>query len=222
MQNILDFRSYVYPDTALGSTWYGISEVSMTLCDVNGIPHEERLECIYTRGLATELARWIFSRFDLFPSPNNDKSGNRLDPWQDFYWPYLAHFLQAIKKYKKRYPRAAPSRGSSLLLIQSQIDRCIGSRPELEKALDDLDVKAITSIAPPFLIHPAIRRDPLPFLRESLSISFCSRLTGTCLGEPLGDVTSSGFRTGDKLYVAAYKEALTYRSQGRRSDEDTN
>jgi hypothetical protein len=48
MQNILDFRSYVYPDTKMASVWHGISEVSMTLCDVNGIPHKERLECIYT------------------------------------------------------------------------------------------------------------------------------------------------------------------------------
>ncbi|KAH6874092.1 hypothetical protein BKA70DRAFT_1449740 [Coprinopsis sp. MPI-PUGE-AT-0042] len=41
MQNILDFRSYVYPDKELSSVWYGVSDMSMSLCNVNGIPHEE-------------------------------------------------------------------------------------------------------------------------------------------------------------------------------------
>ncbi|KAH6876508.1 hypothetical protein BKA70DRAFT_1055008, partial [Coprinopsis sp. MPI-PUGE-AT-0042] len=101
MQNILDSRSYVYPEVGRSSVWYDISEVSMSVCDVNAIPHEERLECIYTRGLATELARWIFSRFRLVSHPDTGELQHP-DPWADFYWPYLAHFLSAIKAYKKK------------------------------------------------------------------------------------------------------------------------
>ncbi|KAH6869832.1 hypothetical protein BKA70DRAFT_1131554 [Coprinopsis sp. MPI-PUGE-AT-0042] len=89
MQNILDFRSYVYPNDEMLSVWYGVSEVSMTLCDVNAIPHEERLECIYTRGLAMELARWIFSRFDLrsHSPPSDPTSQQHPDPWSDGWCP---------------------------------------------------------------------------------------------------------------------------------------
>ncbi|KAH6869620.1 hypothetical protein BKA70DRAFT_1029423, partial [Coprinopsis sp. MPI-PUGE-AT-0042] len=59
LQNVLDFRSYICPDDDASSVWYRISVESMTSCDVNAIPHEERLECIYTRGLALELAAWV-------------------------------------------------------------------------------------------------------------------------------------------------------------------
>jgi hypothetical protein len=168
MQNILDFRSYVYPEQeTMSSVWYGISEVSMTVCDVNGIPHEERLECIYTRGLAVELARWIFSRFSLRTdlAAHDSLPGQQLDPWADFYWPYLAHFLHAIQVYKKKYPDATPSRGSNFTLIRSQIDRCVGGRPELEKALTRIKNKSVKSIAPVFPFSPAVRKTPLPFSR---------------------------------------------------------
>ncbi|KAH6902170.1 hypothetical protein BKA70DRAFT_1113287 [Coprinopsis sp. MPI-PUGE-AT-0042] len=167
MQNILDFRSYVFPDAGQSSPWYGIAEVSMKSCDVNGIPHEERLECIYTRGLAIELGKWIFTRFYLRPDDATDGAEEELlDPWKNFYWPYLAHFLSAIIVYKEKYPNAAESRGCSLKLVQTQIDRCVGGRPGLQQALDAIDTKAITSIAPPFTYSPVLRKDPLPYSCE--------------------------------------------------------
>ncbi|KAH6866102.1 hypothetical protein BKA70DRAFT_1080716, partial [Coprinopsis sp. MPI-PUGE-AT-0042] len=59
LQNVLDFRSYIPPNDDISSVWHRISAGSMAFCDVNAIPHEERLECIYTRGLALELATWV-------------------------------------------------------------------------------------------------------------------------------------------------------------------
>ncbi|KAH6901004.1 hypothetical protein BKA70DRAFT_1437233 [Coprinopsis sp. MPI-PUGE-AT-0042] len=136
MQNILDSRSYVIPK------WVGHPS--------------ERLECIYTRGLATELARWIFSRFRLVSHPDTGELQHP-DPWADFYWPYLAHFLSAIKAYKKKYPRAALS---SLARVQKQIDHCVKGRPELVQALKAIDVKTISSISPPFTVSPGHAPEP--------------------------------------------------------------
>ncbi|KAH6887774.1 hypothetical protein BKA70DRAFT_1122083, partial [Coprinopsis sp. MPI-PUGE-AT-0042] len=175
IQNILDFRSYVFPDDSeeLSSIWYGISEVSMAVCDVNGIPHEERLECIYTRGLATELASWIFTRFELRPHVATEGADDKpSDPWRDFYWPYLAHFLRAIQVYKKKYPGAAPSRGASLKLIQKQINRCVGDRKALRNALANIKASSIVSIAPEFSFSIVPWQNPLPFARE-YSITQC-------------------------------------------------
>ncbi|KAH6871656.1 hypothetical protein BKA70DRAFT_1450930 [Coprinopsis sp. MPI-PUGE-AT-0042] len=212
MQNILDFRSYEYPETSQSSVWYGIAETSMSFCDVNGIPHEERLECIYTRGLATELAGWIFSHFSLRrlqpdggtededEAEDEEAEDEPSDPWNDFYVPYLAHFLQAVLAYKAKYPKAAPSRGCTLDLIETQIDRCIGDREELRRAFDAIDTDSIASISPAFSFSPVLRQKPLPFSRQTVE-----------------KLTSSGFRTGDKRYIEAYKEALVYQSSRRRS-----
>ncbi|KAH6913575.1 hypothetical protein BKA70DRAFT_1082886, partial [Coprinopsis sp. MPI-PUGE-AT-0042] len=128
LQNVLDFRSYAYPlghERDMSSVWYGVSRMSMSLCDVNDIPHEERLECIYTRGLATELASWIFSRYELIPEARTS-TRHQQDLWRDFYWPYLAHFIVAIRVYKKTYPEGIhEARGCTLTAIEQQIERCI-------------------------------------------------------------------------------------------------
>ncbi|KAH6902505.1 hypothetical protein BKA70DRAFT_1026160, partial [Coprinopsis sp. MPI-PUGE-AT-0042] len=136
LQNILDFRSYVEPNLEdTSSVWYGVSRTSLTICDVNDIPHEERLECIYTRGLATELASWIFSRYELVSMVRSSRRRQQ-DLWKDFYWPYLAHFICAIKAYKKRYPDGVVgTKGCTRNAIKQQIQRCVGKRSELKQAI---------------------------------------------------------------------------------------
>jgi hypothetical protein len=173
LQNVLDFRSYLLPDQDASSVWHGISEMSMTLCDVNAIPHEERLECIYTRGLATELATWIFSRFDLVPEGRSSYRRAR-NPWTDFYWPFLAHFTVAIEVYKKRYSDHVSSltRGCTRTLVQIQINRCVSDRPELVQARRAIVRENVQSIVPPFPFSSVIKiEQPLPFSRGSSTLS---------------------------------------------------
>ncbi|KAH6914629.1 hypothetical protein BKA70DRAFT_1094063 [Coprinopsis sp. MPI-PUGE-AT-0042] len=170
LQNILDFRSYVEPDVNdTSSVWYGVARISLVLCDVNGIPHEERLECIYTRGLATELTNWIFSRYELVPQGRKSHRRQQ-DPWRDFYWPYLAHFICTIKAYKGRYPDGVlGSKGCTEDAIKLQVDRCVGKRPALERAIRRAARAKVESIVPPFPFSAILKRDePLPFSREYL------------------------------------------------------
>jgi hypothetical protein len=171
LQNVLDFRSYVYPldHERTSSVWYGISLESMTICDVNAIPHQERLECIYTRGLATELASWIFSRYDLIPEGRMSTRRHQ-DLWRDFYWPYLAHFIVAIKMYKRTYPEGIQdARGCTVNAIDQQMLRCVGNREELKGAIRLVDGMRLKSITPAFPFSSVVRRDrSLPFVRECL------------------------------------------------------
>ncbi|KAH6910439.1 hypothetical protein BKA70DRAFT_1424106 [Coprinopsis sp. MPI-PUGE-AT-0042] len=204
MQNILDFRSYVYPNNEMSSVWYGVSEVSMTLCDVNAIPHEERLECILYTGPCHGTRKMDLQplRSPIHSPPSDPTSQQHPDPWSDFYWPYLAHFLCAVKGYKKQYSKQTPTRGSTLHHVKVQIKRCVGGRPELEKAVGAIDLPSIRSIAPQFQILPRHAGGPVAISRQTVD-----------------QITSSGFRTGDKLYIEAYKEALAYQSRKRRSGQ---
>jgi hypothetical protein len=169
LQNVLDFRSYVCPESDKASVWYGVSVSSMTDCDINEISHEERLECIYTRGLASELASCIFSHYQLTLDPQLSTHGHQQDPWIDFYWPYLAHFMVAIEVYKGLHPKkACNTRGCHIDLVRKQLKRCIDQRPELVRALTAIDGANIKSIAPPFPFLVAKRATPLAFSRRSI------------------------------------------------------
>jgi hypothetical protein len=219
LQNILDFRTYVFPDQSdLECVWRGYSESSMSICDVNAIPHEERLECIYTQGLALELASWIFTHFELISGDSSPTA----DPWDDFYWPFLAHITHAIQAYKTRYPDSVSSilRGSSLEIVKEQIARFSFQRPAFEKALKNINPMDVTSIIPPFpfeTIHQ--RQDPSPFRREcGFRPSLYVAEYKLVLGKSTEEISSSGFRSGDRTYGEAYKEAVAHRGEQRRAN----
>ncbi|KAH6899606.1 hypothetical protein BKA70DRAFT_1437414 [Coprinopsis sp. MPI-PUGE-AT-0042] len=203
LQNVLDFRSYICPDDDASSVWYRISVESMTSCDVNAIPHEERLECIYTRGLALELAAWVFAHYDILPQTGPQANRPLLDPWADFYWPYLAYFLAAIGIYKYRYPDAvSENRGCDLELLTIQLNRCVDNREELKSACSQIDQASIKSIAPPFPFSIVKREEPRAFHPDTPEA-----------------LSAIGFRQGDRLYTEAYKEALAHQARRRRAEQ---
>ncbi|KAH6893898.1 hypothetical protein BKA70DRAFT_1439841 [Coprinopsis sp. MPI-PUGE-AT-0042] len=141
LQNVLDFRSYIPPNDDISSVWHRISAGSMAFCDVNAIPHEERLECIYTRGLALELATWVFCHYDILPQTGPHANQPLLDLWVDFYWPNLAHFMVAIDVYKARYPHGiTKERGVSIDAFRQQVNYSIDGREELESAREAIDL----------------------------------------------------------------------------------
>jgi hypothetical protein len=175
VQNVLDFCLYVYPNYRdPASVWHGVSTESMDLCDVNSIPHEERLECIYTRGLVMELALWIFSRYELIPrAARRNRSRRKQGPLEDFYWPFVAHLAVSIEVYKERYPDSiVDARGCDLDMVVEQLKRCSEGRPDFEKAIANVARKKVKSILPPtfeFVIHTL--EQPFAFPRRSIPLA---------------------------------------------------
>ncbi|KAH6866109.1 hypothetical protein BKA70DRAFT_1454301 [Coprinopsis sp. MPI-PUGE-AT-0042] len=202
LQNVLDFRSYIPPNDDISSVWHRISAGSMAFCDVNAIPHEERLECIYTRGLALELATWVFCHYDILPQTGPHANQPLLDLWVDFYWPNLAHFMVAIDVYKARYPHGiTKERGVSIDAFRQQVNYSIDGREELESAREAIDRLSIKSIAPPFAYSIVKREKPHAFLRDTAN-----------------ELTANGYRGGDRIYIEAYKEALAFQAHRRRAE----
>ncbi|KAH6868940.1 hypothetical protein BKA70DRAFT_1242686 [Coprinopsis sp. MPI-PUGE-AT-0042] len=203
LQNVLDFRSYTCPHNEISSIWYQVSTGSLTLCNVNTIPHEERLECIYTRGLAQDLASWVFTHYDIAPQTGPQAGEVMLDPWVGFYFPYLAHFMVAIDVYKASYPRSITKKfGVDLGLFCDQITHSIDGREELISARSAIDPDTIKSIAPPFTYSIVKREEPHEFLPDMPE-----------------ELTANGYCGGDRIYIEAYKEALAYQAHRRRAEQ---
>ncbi|KAH6918234.1 hypothetical protein BKA70DRAFT_1036121, partial [Coprinopsis sp. MPI-PUGE-AT-0042] len=131
LQNILDPRSYILPNTAdTASVWFAVSEPSLLLCDVNKIPHQERTECIYTRGLALELVRWISTRYHLVATDTaNSTLPTTEDTVFDFYYYLVAHITVAVLAYKERH---STSSQCTLDLLKQQIQFCVDGNPGLK------------------------------------------------------------------------------------------
>ena len=197
LQNVLDFRTYTRPsfkdDT---SFWSSVPPEILDQWDVNSIPHEERLECIYSRGLALEFVNWILSHFELIditpavpvserpkrhckqlqpqPQPQPPPSDN--DLIHNVYYPFLAHIAAAVQQYKTDRPKSV-SYECTLTLLENQIKFCIDGRGMLQSDFDSKAgefAKGTKSIVPPFGFTIKRRVIPLPFSRECFLFQSCN------------------------------------------------
>ncbi|KAH6907044.1 hypothetical protein BKA70DRAFT_1428552 [Coprinopsis sp. MPI-PUGE-AT-0042] len=201
--NVLDHRTYCPPDRGdNASVWNSFPSDILDLCDVNAIPHQERLENIYARGLALDLADWIFSQYALInaaesPTPPHPASHGE-SPYVQFYFPFLGHLTAAIQTYKQRFQNSV-SHGCSLVLLEQQITFCVDQRQDYDAALTSQllrfrapDGKSRTrSIVPPF---------PFIIRKREVVLPFSSRTNH--------ELTQAGSRLGDRLYLDGYARAV--------------
>ena len=121
MSNVLDFRTYRYPEWAADEPLTDKENELMKTYDLNAMNQTERTLCMYVRAMGWGIQGWVRRHYTL---ENADGEPGNLDR---FITIYIAHMISAILQYKSQADlqqvKGAP--GCTYERLKSQIDKVI-------------------------------------------------------------------------------------------------
>lgn len=143
LMNVLDFRTYSSQSQEVSDIFGRFDPNTLQAGDVNDIPHMERLDCAYTRGLAIEVLRCIFSHFEI-----TWEKGVIKNPWEQLYLPLLAQHVAVVLAYKTKTPTSvmANHRGCTLSQVKKQIELFTHGQESLKRIVSEIDLGDIYTL----------------------------------------------------------------------------
>jgi len=123
MSNVLDFRTYRYPERAADEPLTDDENELMKAYDLNAMNRMERTLCMYVRAMGWKIQEWVKRHYAL---ENADGEPGNLDSFI-MGRGYNAHMICAILQYKLQADlqkvKGAP--GCTYERLKSQIDRVV-------------------------------------------------------------------------------------------------
>jgi hypothetical protein len=121
MSNVLDFRTYRYPDRTADEPLTDDEKELMEVYDLNAMNQTERTVCMYVRGMGWKIQAWINRHYTL------EKADGEPANLHEFISNYNAHMASVILRYKSQADlhkvQGAP--GCTNERLKSQIDKVI-------------------------------------------------------------------------------------------------
>ena len=210
LANVLDFRTYSFPDLSFGERASKTQIQQRILYDYNALSPVDRDYYSYVRGLAKNLMVWISTRYRL------TEAGNALKeiPFGKFSLEYLMDQARAILNYKRQDENTGLV-DCTAKDVERQLNRLFSGW--LDEYFDLSDVSDADTLAcAPWPVDVQPRTEPSKFTGIVLLLQFLAFLT--CSAKE-SSALSFGTTLGDKMFKRGIQLRFSLNQKGSGSSD---